>query len=1317
MLLLPIKGYFLERFVSAGGGAYDFIEHAPEASWTSSAGPLPFPGRDDDPRGFALYRYNWVLEDGGRRERILETHPQWLDKRGYIMGTYPETIVPENAKLNVEIGFLQGALNTDGVIFEVRFMDEEGSVTTLMSQQILYDNKLDSFTQDLHSLAGKMGRFILYVGVKGTSAQDWAAWVEAKIEVSTFPDLVVTDIWREGNIIHYMMKNIGDEVVGSPGKPATIYNDLIIDGVRVARDKFLGTIGVNQEVERVFEYYWQAKLQDHDIRVCMDSENSVKEGNEKNNCRGERWVSLADLTVSSVSFSPKNPKVGEKVDLTFVISNLGNFTSGACRGALLIEKTVVLLTGVTDLPPGESRKIELTWTPVSAGTLELVFYIDYENNVREFKEDNNYLKFKVEVVPGIPIKPEKPDLEALGISWEPERISAGDNVKLKPLIRNTGSSLSPPCTVEFKVNGIHIGSTTIPRIPAGGQLKDVADISLSWVPLEAGTYQVSFFADANNEVDEVDEENNEVVVSIEVGPKIIAPPPTATMAFIAGYIENFPYNSDTLKIELCAARQACGFRIDPITGERTWYCTSVCIEGTVPHRYEVMPTQIFRKYYYSIGGLDPFGSYIVRPVYQRCEGQDCVLECEWRGMWNPEYAFVIIEGGSKSANFTFQPLGLEPPTVDISFSNEHPSANEDVEISVSARDDKGVEKMFIKIDVSYWDGSVTEGVWREISFTSSYDSSSRMYHALGREEFSQDNVRSIVVNAVGCDIEGNRRISSPRVLHFGCPDINFRFSMNGRMMESDLPIFGFPDRDGDGLNDCWEDAAMRQVNPYIELDEYEDLLATLGDHVVNFARITPYPSRENPTHILFYYVVSWSSDYGRTVVVTFEEHPGDTEPLIMAWSVVDDHTIVLEYVYIGAHGGCCKRYDLWSAYGTSCNDAGVCSFSQEKVFEQTLCSNLRFRNNRLYLYASEDKHALYPTCEICENVLLVEPDFLGTGDCGESWESFGICLADIIVGIWNFLVEIVKALLSSILSFILHLFTFWEDDHLEDQIVMLDYATLQRMTEEQQEIHFQRGNYHYILYWHVEKYMFPYVAIVLDSVYSEVADDDWGSSEPFYVIVGVSLTPEGIRTWVPEPVPPVGDDVDSGEWDEDFPRIVVYSDVFSPHSLIGFSVSLFEADDPRGRDILSIAINIAQELKDRLSSEEEGGGCGPGVFQLLIEKIFFPELEVGEDCAGGEVRLFPVYNVGELDSMDHLFFNDLGGEPLAPEDRFPGNSLIGIEQICDSNINYKFCGGQTTSCSCGTSILSWMKIPGRDTIPFNTKGSGMPEKLERVLKP
>gem|GEM_PF-1923327 len=279
----------VQGFVLASGDPiyYDFIDQASEASWSSGTGNLPFPGSDTDERGFVLYRYNARLEDGSIWGRVLETHPEWVNN-GWILGRYPEITVPQNAHLRVNIGFLLGATGTDGATFEVYFEEFRGALAppvkyTIFSHKATYDGKLDSITVDLGYLAGKKGNFVLYVNAGQSSGQDWAAWAEAQIVIERkLPDLVVEDLWQEGDKICFRIRNSGEASL-----PATaFYNALYVDGIKVAENQIslTGEMPPGQVINGCFEYTLEPSPPQHEVKVCTDSKLDVEETDEENNC-------------------------------------------------------------------------------------------------------------------------------------------------------------------------------------------------------------------------------------------------------------------------------------------------------------------------------------------------------------------------------------------------------------------------------------------------------------------------------------------------------------------------------------------------------------------------------------------------------------------------------------------------------------------------------------------------------------------------------------------------------------------------------------------------------------------------------------------------------------------------------------------------------------------------------------------------------------------------------------------------------------------------------------------------------------------------
>lgn len=372
---------------------YDFIAQASSASWGSGAGSLPFPGSDSDSRGFACYRDNWQLEDNSTRVRVLETHPQWVSN-GWIMGRYPQLTVPSEAELRVTVGFLKGATGTDGVTFEVQF--EEGqNRQTILSCPATYDGTLNSVTQSLSSLAGRTGRFILYVNAGQSSGQDWAAWAEAKIEVAApaLPDLIVVDVRQEDNSICYKIQNIGEGSVVNPlGGTISFCNALLIDGEQVAEDWVnITELTSGQWIDNCFDYQWQMTPPQHTMKVCADWEQDVDEENEQNNCLEETWYlegELPDLVIEEIKCDRQNSRIG------YVLKNNGEGTAkGGHSTTLFVDGEEVTHDLVSaDLTPGETYESwfkEYKWP--DCHTIEVETCTDNYNQVKEANEQNNCL--------------------------------------------------------------------------------------------------------------------------------------------------------------------------------------------------------------------------------------------------------------------------------------------------------------------------------------------------------------------------------------------------------------------------------------------------------------------------------------------------------------------------------------------------------------------------------------------------------------------------------------------------------------------------------------------------------------------------------------------------------------------------------------------------------------------------------------------------------------------------------------------------------------------------------------------------------------
>ncbi|MEW6567992.1 MAG: hypothetical protein AB1449_07470, partial [Chloroflexota bacterium] len=414
-----------------------------------------------------------------------------------------------------------------------------------------------------------------------------------------------------------------------------------------------------------------------------------------------------------------------------------------------------------------------------------------------------------------------------------------------------------------------------------------------------------------------------------------------------------------------------------------------------------------------------------------------------------------------------------------------------------------------------------------------------------------------------------------------------------------------------------------------------------------------------------------------------------------AWRVVDDHTLQLERVYNMAHGAATKQQNIWDPYEWTCNSAGISNALGDPTGTCDYCSALDFYNDRLLFHASEDKHALYPSCRVCEDMTIVELPVIAN------------TLAAIRDSLTGGIIGLIELIIES--------FSWLDDDHLGDQVLVLTRDELQAVAPSDElgpsgRVDFTGGDFHYSLGWSLDNRAYPHVRLVLTDLYchDETCDTvrcfrdcprGW-SDEPYVVAVGFSIFPEGVVTWVPEPIPSIGDDVDCGEDDEDFPEIVIFNGEVGEDYIIGFAVSLYEDDgtDTGYGERRGMAEDMAEQLQARLSGATVPGDCGePPVYRLA-------EYEVDEDCNGGGIRRFPAYNIGEplqpwIDSLTSFGFagEQLGGILCSGDWCDSGGCEWG--ETCPTGTG--FCGGEGCNyrCypfqrkwefSCGTSVLEFL---------------------------
>ncbi len=185
------------RAVGLSKGRINLITFAENENtqWSNGTLVLPFPGRESDKRGFACYRDNSVLEDDKVYSKVLLTHPelrfikifdsitnQYFNiphEFGRIIGIFKIEDLPEAAIFKTKVGFLKGAYQSDGVEFRV-FVN--GDPAYFAANVCYYDGHLDDLAINLDRYAGQNVSIVLQVNAINTSTQDWAVWVNPRIE-------------------------------------------------------------------------------------------------------------------------------------------------------------------------------------------------------------------------------------------------------------------------------------------------------------------------------------------------------------------------------------------------------------------------------------------------------------------------------------------------------------------------------------------------------------------------------------------------------------------------------------------------------------------------------------------------------------------------------------------------------------------------------------------------------------------------------------------------------------------------------------------------------------------------------------------------------------------------------------------------------------------------------------------------------------------------------------------------------------------------------------------------------------------------------
>ncbi|MGQ9734840.1 MAG: CARDB domain-containing protein [Candidatus Bipolaricaulia bacterium] len=244
---------------------------------------------------------------------------------------------------------------------------------------------------------------------------------------------------------------------------------------------------------------------------------------------GRGGVGLPELHLQKIVLEPPSPVArGEVVAIHAWVMNTGERSAGEFRVEFFYRRqggeswTSFHAAMVPTLAPSrqealevkdDGRGIALDTAGLEPGAYEVRVVADSNNQIPEEDETNN------ELVTALTILPSKlglADLQPVAVSLAPPLPTADQLVVVTVEIRNTGDKAAGPFRVAFRVDGREFDSTGLEGLAAGASLSAQGALDPYALSLAPGSHTLLIAVDPDGQVEEQDEANNELTVSLTI---------------------------------------------------------------------------------------------------------------------------------------------------------------------------------------------------------------------------------------------------------------------------------------------------------------------------------------------------------------------------------------------------------------------------------------------------------------------------------------------------------------------------------------------------------------------------------------------------------------------------------------------------------------------------------------------------------------------------------------------------------------------------------------------------------------------------------
>ncbi len=298
--------------------------------------------------------------------------------------------------------------------------------------------------------------------------------------------------------------------------------DYFLDGNSIGSDYVSGGLGGNSSLTLPDRSVWVSTAGWHTLKLKVDATGSIAEAFESDNEYQQDFywnaVTQPDLVVTSLTADPPNPQLGQQVQVTIQIQNVGTaatntsfytdfYRNRATAPGVGVVGDNSFLTN-TPVAVNETRTFQVNVTSATATTWTMWAQVDRSNTVAESNENNNLRSAT------LVWSPASADLVIESLAATPQYPYTRQTLDVAATVKNQGAgSTSGPFYVDFYRNlsaPPSQGQPTPDRVQVTATLASGASQTVHFFVTspDTVTWRMYAYADGGGSIGEANEANN-----------------------------------------------------------------------------------------------------------------------------------------------------------------------------------------------------------------------------------------------------------------------------------------------------------------------------------------------------------------------------------------------------------------------------------------------------------------------------------------------------------------------------------------------------------------------------------------------------------------------------------------------------------------------------------------------------------------------------------------------------------------------------------------------------------------------------------------